>query len=421
MKNNLKKNELLQGLIWNYGSLVIMSVSGLLFNFLIVFFFDASALGIFNRTYAWYCVLSQVTVCGVHMSVLKLTSEYKDNSREREAIIVSALLTIFLFASVCAVIFISILPCIVTDNRELLVSMRLSIPGLIFLSLNKVILNYLNGLSKMKAYALFQSLRYIVIIATIYILGRLQCESAYLSFAFTEAEIVVFLCSICYLIYKKILGKRASIKYIRMHIQFGMNIFPASMVVELNTKVDIICLGFILKNDYLIGVYSFAVVFAEGFYQLYITVRRSINPKITECYVNNNFRQDIEKINANLKKYLVWISPVTLILLAIGYCFICYILDQRDYIMGVKFIIVICTAIVINGRKIIFGNIFSQIGLPIVESLINLITVAMNFFFNFILIYLFELGGAAVATAISHMIYGLVWQYCVKKKLYIKI
>jgi O-antigen/teichoic acid export membrane protein len=421
MNKDFKNNELLQGLIWNYGSLAIMSVSGLLFNFLIVLFYDAAALGIFNRTYAWYCVLSQITVCGVHMSVLKSTSEYKDNSRERKTIILSALLEVLMLSSMCVTIFMGFLPYVVTDNKDFLTSMQLAMPGLIFLSLNKVIMNYLNGLSEMKIYALFQSLRYIAIVAALYIMGELKFESTWLSFAFTGAEVIVFLCSISYLIYKNLLGKRTSIKYIKMHMRFGVNILPASVVVELNTKVDIICLGFILRNDYLIGIYSFAVVFAEGFYQLYITVRRSINPKITECYVNNNFRQGIEKINANLKKYLTWISPVVLVLIAAGYCILCLVLNQIDYIAGVKFLVVICTAILLNGRKVIFGNIFSQIGFPVVESLINMITVAFNFLLNFILISLFGLCGAAVATAISHMIYGIIWQYNAKKRLNVKI
>lgn len=66
-----------------------------------------------------------------------------------------------------------------------------------------MILNYLNGLSEMKAYAFFQSLRYIIIIAVIYILGKLQYDSAWLSTCFVESEIVVFGFSVGYLTVKK--------------------------------------------------------------------------------------------------------------------------------------------------------------------------------------------------------------------------
>ena len=155
MRNIVKKNEMVEGIIWNYGSLVILSVSGFLFNCIIIYFYDAAALGVFNRTYAWYCVLSQITVWGVHMSVMKLTSEYKKDCAERGKILLSALIGILFFSVICVIGIEIILSFVVRNNRNLLVSMQLAMPGLIFFSLNKILLNYLNGLSEMKAYAIF--------------------------------------------------------------------------------------------------------------------------------------------------------------------------------------------------------------------------------------------------------------------------
>lgn len=349
-----------------------------------------------------------------------------DTRKQRECLgkrndIFSALLGVFIFSIVCVVVIEAVLPYIVTGKRNLLTSLQLVMPGLVFFSLNKVILNYLNGLSEMKAYAFFQSLRYIIIIAVIYIWGKLQYDSAWLSICFAESEIVVFGFSVGYLTVNKKLGKKISIRYLKEHIRFGTRILPANMVVELNTKVDIICLGFILNNDYLIGIYSFAVIFAEGFYQLYIIVRRSINPKITKCYVDNDFKHGIGRINVILKKYLKILSPAALILLSAGYCFICFILNQKDYITGVWFLVLIGLAIAVNGRKIIFGNIFTQTGFPVYESVINMITVAANFCLNIVLICFWGLWGAAIATAVSHMIYGSVLQHYARKRLDFKI
>lgn len=420
-KTTTENSALIGGIIWNYGSLIILSVSGFLFNILIAHFYDASALGVFNRVYAWYCVLSQITVWGVHMSVIKLVPEHKHHASEQKKIVSSALILVLCFSSVTVLVAEPVLPYIITDNNKLLLSMQLAIPGLIFFSLNKVLLNYLNGLSEMKAYAVFQSLRYIAITLVIFLYGILKKDSIWLSFSFTVAEIIVFASSSCYLFGKRLLGKHFNITYIKEHLFFGTRILPANMVLELNTKVDIICLGFILKDDYLIGIYSFSILFVEGFYQLYITVRRSFNPKITECFVDNKLQSGIEEINLSLKKYLRILSPVALILISIGYYAVCYILNQQDYLIGLKYLIIICSAIVFNGRKIILGNIFAQTGHPVYESTINTITVAANFLFNILLIYQFGLLGAAIATAFSHMIFGAVLKYSVKKELQIHI
>lgn len=421
MRNKFKKNELLEGIIWNYGSLAILSASGFIFSCLIIYFYDASALGVFNQVYAWYCVISQITVWGIHMSVMKLTPEYKEDLQERSWIFSSALIGVLISSFIAVSVIESILPWIITENTNFLLSMQLAMPGLIFFSLNKVILNYLNGLSEMKAYAFFQSLRYIAITFTIYLCGLLQSGSKWLSFSFTVSEIVVFLFSIFYLFYRKLYRKCLSIKYLKEHIRFGTRILPANMVLELNTKVDIICLGLILKDDYQIGIYSFAILFVEGFYQLYITVRRSFNPKITECSVRDNLKQGIEEMRQSLKKYLRFLSPAAVVMIVLGYYIICCILNQQDYIIGIKYLLIICIAIAINGRKIILGNIFAQLGFPVYESMINTITVAANFLINLVLIYQLGLLGAAIATAISHIIFGALLKYCVKRELKINI
>lgn len=421
MRDKLKKNGMAEGIVWNYGSLIILSVSGFLFNCLITFFYDAAALGVFNRTYAWYCVFSQITVWGIHMSVVKLIPEHKGDFSETTKILNTALLEVFLIAVIGVAIIESSMPLFITDNARFLRSMQIAMPGLLFFSLNKVILNYLNGLSEMKAYAVFQSVRYISIVLMIGIMGARRCDSVWLSFSFAGAEIIVFAASVIYLGYRNLLGRGFGAGYIKEHIRFGTHILPANMVLELNTKVDIICLGFVLGDDYLIGIYSFAILFVEGFYQLYITVRRSINPKITEFHAENHLHQGIEDINATLKKYLRILSLPALIMLAVGYYAICCLLGQRDYIVGLTYILIICAAIVISGRMIIFGNLFAQTGLPAYESVINMITVAANFFLNLVLIYIWGLLGAAIATAFSHLIFALILRYSAKKELRVHI
>lgn len=418
-RKQIHNNEFLQGIIWNYGSLIILSISGFLFNCLILYFYDTTALGVFNRGYAWYLVLSQISVWGIHMSVLKLTPEYKTDIQKCEEMLNDALIGVLIHSVVVVCVTEAILPLLVSGHEDLLKSLQIVVPGLVFFSLNKVMLNYINGLSEMKAYAFFQSLRYIVIVFTIFVLGVLSCDSNWLLFSFVQAEIVTFLLSVGYLLYKGLIGKHISFKYLRQHIQFGTHILPANMVIELNTKVDIICLGFVLQDDYLIGIYSFSIMFVEGFYQLYITVRRSINPKITECYVRNDSMRGIEEINRNLKKYLRVFSPLALVLILIGYYVICRLLNQNDYTMGLGILLMVCSAIVLNGRSIIFGNILSQMGRPGAESIINTVTVVSNFVFNLILILGLGLWGAALATAISHFVFGITLRYSAKKELQI--
>ena len=51
----------------------------------------------------------------------------------------------------------------------------------------------------------------------------------------------------------------------------------SGILTEVNTRVDILVLGY-FHGDTLVGVYSFAAILAEGFSQLPMVVRRSIDP-----------------------------------------------------------------------------------------------------------------------------------------------
>ena len=369
------KNRFLEGIIWNYGSLFILSISGFLFNCIIMQFYDASVLGIFNQAYAWYVVLSQITVMGIHMSVGKSTAEFcKDNEKVKN-IVFTAIIETLLISVIVVAILEYILPLVVTENQNLLHSMQAVVLGLVFFSLNKVLLAYLNGISAMKMYAIFQSLRYIFISVFIYCMAALHIEGCYLSFSLGMAEIILMLLICIVLAKKKLIGGRVEKGWIVEHLKFGIKILPANMVLELNAKVDILCLGLVLRDDYLIGIYSFAALFAEGFYQIYVVIRRSINPQITNFYVSDSFIDSVQKLHLKLRKNFRILSPAAVFIVMLGYIAICIVVAKREYIAGAAVLFIIIIAISCNGVKIIFGNIFSQTGMPTCESYINVLTV----------------------------------------------
>ena len=155
------ENDFKQGLIWNYISILFLAVGGVAFSFLIGFFYNAETLGNFNLIYAYYIVLSQIGVWGNHAAVTKYVSEYAEDSRMTNTILSSGLLVVCVWGIglggliwiFCKFIFYKVF------QEVLLNSVGPVIFSIFFFSLNKVVLGYLNGLSKMKEYAVLQSLR----------------------------------------------------------------------------------------------------------------------------------------------------------------------------------------------------------------------------------------------------------------------
>ena len=146
-------------IFWNYVSLMIMAIMGLAINSIIIKFYNSSVLGIYNETYTWYMILSQISVWGLHMAVVKYVPETED-AEERCAILNAALLMAIL-TSATTIVVAFVLMSLLDFSWKL--SLHRAVLGLLMFSVNKVFLNYLNAAGKMTLYAMVQSVRYFLL------------------------------------------------------------------------------------------------------------------------------------------------------------------------------------------------------------------------------------------------------------------
>lgn len=405
-------------LILNYMSLGLMAISGLLMNTVIAAYYGAEALGIFSETYAWYLIISQLAVWGIHMAIVKMVPEETDE-KKRGAVLKTGLILVILSSllitgiSEGALLFMADLPW--------QHSMQIAFTGLMMFSVNKVLLNYLNAVSRMNAYALFTSLRYLCFGLIIVIESWLGLTLDYLAVVFPGTEIIVFFAMATYFVAKVQFIGKAQKNIARKMMYFGTKIIPSYMVMELNTKVDVVCLGALANDVSQIGIYSFAVFFTEGFYMFYVTIRKIINPDISKANVENSLEERISEINYGLKKYTRLGGTAAFLGIMVVYFITCLIFGRIEYGFGIAYIAVIGLSILINGKSIIFGDLLAQTGLPLDESILNIVTVGANFILNIILIFSFGTMGAAVATAISYFIFNWYMKWRVRRRIGISI
>ena len=397
-------NKNISYLIWNYLSVVIMAICGLVMTSSIALFYDASVLGIFNESYAWYVILSQLSVCGVHMSVLKYVPE-REMIEEKGEIVKSSLI-------ITAII--SFIVLLVTEGTLLHLynipwkrSMQIAFLGIPFFSFNKVLLNYLNAIYELVAFAVFQSMRYLILTGIIIGVALAHIDHNFLAYAFPVSELLVCFGIVMYLLAKKKIKGNINKKWVRDIVLFGLKIFPSNMVTEMNSKIDVVCLGFLVKDTAQIGVYSFAILFTEGFYMLYFTIRKLVNPKISQFRAWGNLKEYICTVNNLMNKYLVPGSVLVYFLVLFIYFIICCLFKTSEYGMGLIYIAIICLSIAINGKSIVWGDYLSQSGFPAEESKVNMQTVISNIAFNILLIICLGTVGAAVGTAASYFVYTL--------------
>lgn len=395
--------------------MIIVAISGLIYNTTIAVFYDPESLGVFNQVYAYYIVFSQVSVWGIHNSVLKHTSEFHKEQNTKNKIFTSALvlcIIISLTVSILLYIVLKILQTFIMSN--VITALFFIIPGLIFFSLNKVVINYINGMSYMKMYAICFAIRPLIIVVSVTIMALFKIEGLFLSLAFTICEIVLFIVLFLIISVKKMAKWAFDKNWLVKHFYFGRDIFLGNMVVEFNTRIDVIMLGVFL-SDSIVGIYSFALVFAEGFYQIFIVVRRNINPKITQLFIKD--KEGLLKFLKSIKKRILWISFCLCVLIVLCYYIYCAILGNAEYLDAFIPLIILCASIAVNSMSVVTGSFMSQIGQPLKETYLNGITVLANVLGNIILIPFFGMIGAASATGLSYFIFTIVLSQYKKKHL----
>ncbi|MEO8181515.1 MAG: oligosaccharide flippase family protein [Deltaproteobacteria bacterium] len=284
MAENRSRKALTVDLIFNYGSLGIVAVGGLLANIVVARYLGQAALGVFNQAYAVYIAASQLAVGGVHISVLRSVAQADGNRPEQARLVASGLaLSLALGSAVAAVLLLGRhLLGAALGSPEVASSLALAALALVPFAVNKTLLSTLNGLARMRAYALLQATRLSVLLLTLSTLAWLKRPPAELTLGLLLAELCVF-CAALPLVMRHLQLRPAQIcrSWLDRHLAFGTRGLLSGVFLELNTRIDVLAIGLFL-SDQDVGSYSIAAVFAEGLYQCLIVVRNQMNPVLAQ-------------------------------------------------------------------------------------------------------------------------------------------
>ena len=417
----MKKTEkFADGLVWNYVSTLFLAAGGFLFSIIIAVFYDEEVLGVFNQIFAYYILLSQLAVFGVHLALTRYSALATENLADGSRLLLSALCS----AAVTSTLTLFVMGTIYSLLRNHMPGTALSYIWLVFTALplfsfNKVMLGYLNGLAKMKAYAVFQAARNVLIAIFIIIIALMHGPGEYLAVSFFLTELVLFVVMLGYLAHHQLVGLGPTRRWIKELLQFGFWILPGNFVLELNSKVDILCLSVLGISDGLIGYYSFAALFMEGLYQMLVVIRRSINPQLTCCFdkARTDIKERFAKYRKGITKLIYFIGVSAAAAVIAGYFALCLMINRKDYLMAIGALSVVAVSIALTAKYIAFGNLLAQTGAPAKESLVNIISVCSNIILNLIFISIWGIFGAGFATACSYIVYAVVLKQFVKHEL----
>jgi O-antigen/teichoic acid export membrane protein len=390
--------------LWNVGSLAFLALGGLLVNGLVVSLRGVEALGVFNQIYAFYTILSQIGVGGVQFSVLKHVSYVQsDLDVASETTTVALILVFALTLPLCGLgVLVADRLGVLLGSADVGVGVAYVMPGLIFYAANKVLINTLNGLRRMRIYAVFRAARFVFIPAFLIALIALDAPSNTLAASLTLAELALFLWLLIYL-YTRVLTIRMPahfVEYARAHLSYGVRGMLSGGLIELNTRTDVLILGLLLP-DRVVGYYSFAAILAEGFAQIPFAVRNNVDPLIGDYFAKGQ-PERITDLARQIRRYFV----PALALLGVGsilaYPLVYALAAGNDGLTEswLAYALLALIQVAVAAYSPMRGLLL-QAGMPGTYTLIMLATFVSNALLNFLLIPVYGIVGSATATSIS--------------------
>ena len=389
---------------WNYIAFLFLGISGISINFIISFFYDPATLGIFNQTIAIYIIFSMLGSGGINFSVLRSIASSKE--QELVEIIIGALIpTIILsFLSVLLLSYLAIPISKLLESPLLEKSIYFVIPGVLFFSINKVYLGIINGFNQIKKFSLFNISRYLLILLNLFLASMNNLRGYKLSIIFSISELILFIV-LTFEIKSKFqeFCTKKIIKWIKIHTIYGFKSITGGMSIELNTKVDILLIGYFLSDNY-VGIYSFAAFFAEGFYQLLSSLQNIYNPIIAKDISKNLIKKLQLKVNNDKFRIYIIFAIISIISLILYYLAINNFRILNLYISSFEVFLILMLGLIFSSGYIPFMNIFAMGDKPLWQNIFTTIYVGSNIILNYLLIPVFNINGAALATSISAII-----------------
>ena len=423
MNLNLKNNKFLINIVWNYVSLFFLGISGITLNTIISIYYDPSVLGSFNQVLATYIVFSVLGNCGVSYSTLQILPTKKKNIREFYSIICGALFATFVTSLIFTFIYYTFSERIsfFLQSKSVLSGMRIISVGLFFFSINKTLFGIINGLKRMKEFAIYQTLRYVLILLGLYISILYSINGKYLPFVFSFSESILFI-TLTIALSKYLKWHRAKdINFwFKRHLSFGIRSFSSSFLYELNSRIDILMIGLFLSDNF-VGIYSFASLISEGLLQFLIVLQNNFNPIISEL-ISNKKKLDLINLIKDSKKLIYGITIFISIISSLAYLPIMKLITNNSaYLSSYIPFIILIFGTTFSSVFIVFNNIFLMANKPLIQSYYVFTVVGTNILFNIILIPYLGINGAALGTCISTIISKYTLLIFAKKFLKINI
>jgi O-antigen/teichoic acid export membrane protein len=410
---------------WNLVSVFLLGAVGLGLNFAIGGFWGADALGSFTLVTIPLFAFAVTGACGLQYAVLRAVAERPDD-RDRVAMVaVGALVPGVVLAALVTFVFVAARGPMgdLLDSPAVTEGVLYAAPGLFCFSINKIILGVTNGLRRMRAFAVYTSLRYLLIAAGVGTAKVLDLRAEQLPVIWTIAECSLFVVLLVELATTVRLARGFApgwTTWSRQHLDFGARGVLATLAAEINSKIDVWLLGVALP-DSRVGIYSLASSLYEGAMQIAVVLQNNLNPLMAKAIADG----DLPAVELLARRVRRWFVPAMIgicALAALAYPLIIpRLLGDRAFADGAPPFAIMMVGLALASPWLPVNQILLMASKPGWYTVTIVIVLGVNVVGNLGLIPLFEVRGAALAAAASMVASAILIVVMARRKVGVKL
>ena len=391
------------GVIWNLASTAVLGLSGFLLIAVIGNLHGPAGWGVFQLVWAPYVLFGQLAVGGLDRSILRALAERERSRQARGPLVWGAVLPAVLGSAVFAVLFDALRHVIAEDwykDPSVAAGIRAAAPGLFFFGVNKVALGVVNGLRRMRAFAVYQSLRYALMPVGALVAHALGMPAEEAAFLFTFSEGILFAALAVELATQIERPGRGWLSHAGEHIQFGVRSLASGVLMEVNSRVDVWILGRYVPSS-TVGVYGTALQFAEGVFQILVALQNNCNP-IMARHLAAGQRAELEQVVRHTGRRTFLGMGLFSAAAVAGYPLAMHVLFRTsEFDASWLPFAILMGGIWLASARMPFFQLLLMAGHPAWHSCFMLAIVGINVALNAALIPAYGMLGSAVATALS--------------------
>ena len=409
---------------WNLVPVVLLATVGLALNFTIGGYWGPRALGAFNLATTAMFSFAVLAAGGLQFAVLRAVAEDPDDRARVAAVTVGALVPNLALAVVTTAAFVALRhPIGELVHSELVPDGLLwATPALFCFAINKTLMGVCNGLRRMRAFAVYTSLRYLLIAAGLGIAIAWDLRPEQLPVIWSISEGVLMLVLIVELVATVSLRRcRGWTTWAKRHIDYGMRSVLSTLAWEVNSKLDIWVVGMVIPDENIVGIYTLASVIYEGVLQLPVVVQNNVNPLIAK-YVSEGALIEVETL---AKKQRRWFVPAMIGVVAIGAALYPYVvpwLVQDDtFGAGALPFAILMGGIALSSAYLPFNQALLMASRPGWHTVYVILTVTVAATALGLMTPVWGIAGAAAATAVGLVASAVLLRVMVQKTVGIRL